>query len=158
MNFTAIDFETATGYRNSICQVGIVRIEDNKIASEQSYLVKPPNNFYWYSHINIHGIDSKKTERAPRFDAVWHIIKPLIENELVVAHNIGFDLSCLKSTLELYELEIPNFDKDCTLKLYKKGLKKICEELGIQLNHHDALSDARACGQLYLNYQNQQNS
>ena len=26
--FTAIDFETATGYRNSICQVGLVQIKN----------------------------------------------------------------------------------------------------------------------------------
>lgn len=31
MNFTAIDFETAQGARWSICQVGIVRVENDEI-------------------------------------------------------------------------------------------------------------------------------
>ena len=37
--FTAIDFETATGYRNSICQVGLVRVE-NEIITNQKNLNK----------------------------------------------------------------------------------------------------------------------
>jgi DNA polymerase-3 subunit epsilon len=40
-------------------------------------------------------------------------------------------------------------------KIYKaKGLKPklsdCCRTMKIQLNHHEALSDARACAQLYL--------
>lgn len=31
--FTAIDFETAQGKRNSICQVGIVRVVEGEISS-----------------------------------------------------------------------------------------------------------------------------
>ncbi|MEI8087406.1 MAG: hypothetical protein WCG93_14445 [Paludibacter sp.] len=45
--FTAIDFETAQGYRWSICQVGLVRVENGLITSEISFLVQPPNNYYW---------------------------------------------------------------------------------------------------------------
>ena len=47
MNFTAIDFETAHGKRWSICQVGIVQIEDGKIKGQLSVLIQPPDNFYW---------------------------------------------------------------------------------------------------------------
>jgi len=43
-NFTAIDFETAQGYRWSICQVGLVRVEQGVITNEI---------IYWYSHLII---------------------------------------------------------------------------------------------------------
>lgn len=36
MDFTALDFETATGFRNSICQVGLVRVENGIIVEEKS--------------------------------------------------------------------------------------------------------------------------
>lgn len=42
--FTAIDFETATGYRNSICQIGLVRIENGITSKEINLLVQPPEN------------------------------------------------------------------------------------------------------------------
>ena len=54
--FTAIDFETAQGYRWSICQVGIVRVVDGIIIEELNILVQPPDNYYWPQFINIHGI------------------------------------------------------------------------------------------------------
>ena len=46
-SFTALDFETATGYRNSICQVGFVRVENGIITKEVNILVQPPDNYYW---------------------------------------------------------------------------------------------------------------
>ena len=45
---------------------------------------------------------------------------------------------------------------ECTLKIYRsKGynparLDACCKIKGIELNHHEALSDARACAMLYL--------
>ena len=37
--FTAIDFETAQGKRNSICQVGIVRVVDGEIVETYNKLL-----------------------------------------------------------------------------------------------------------------------
>lgn len=45
--FTAIDFETAQGYRWSICQVGLVRVNNGIITDEINLLVQPPDNYYW---------------------------------------------------------------------------------------------------------------
>jgi DNA polymerase-3 subunit epsilon len=40
-NFTAIDFETAQGKCWSICQIGLVRVEDSKIVDRVDLLVCP---------------------------------------------------------------------------------------------------------------------
>lgn len=53
-NFTAIDFETTTGYRNSICQVGLVQVKNGIIINEINILVQPPDNYYWYRFTDIH--------------------------------------------------------------------------------------------------------
>ena len=74
-SFTAIDFETAHGKRWSICQVGLVRIENGIIKEQLSLLVKPPNNFYWNNFIDIHGITPQQTANAPTFDMVWKKIE-----------------------------------------------------------------------------------
>jgi len=148
--FTAIDFETAQGYRWSICQVGLVRVEEGTITEKLSILVQPPQNYYWYKNIEIHGITPQQTADAPNFEEIWHQIEPFIKHQNVVAHNaFGFDFPCLKQTLELYGLPMPEFAGYCTYRIFGKRLSLLCQEYRIPLNHHDALSDALACAELY---------
>ena len=150
-SFTAIDFETAQGYRWSICQVGLIRVENGIITNELNILVQPPNNYYWDRFIDIHGITPVKTAKAPTFDKIWHKVEPFINGQTVVAHNgLSFDFSVLAKTLEYYGLQEPIYEKRCTYKIYRQGLNALCEKHNIPLNHHDALSDARACCELYL--------
>lgn len=154
-SFTALDFETAQGYRWSICQVGHVKIQNGMITDEINILVKPPDNYYWDSFTDIHGISAKDTAKAPTFDQVWHQIKPFIECQNVVAHSgFSFDFPVLSKTLEFYGLPTPEYNKFCTYKIYKSNLANLCKEFDIQLNHHDALSDAKACGELFKRHLN----
>lgn len=153
--FTAIDFETAQGYRWSICQVGIVRVVDGVIVEELNILVQPPDNYYWYNFTEIHGISASDTATAPTFDKVWPTIAHYIIDQLVIAHNgFGFDFPVLAKTLEYYGMSNPEYQKQCTYKIYKSNLANLCKEHNIKLNHHNALSDARACAVLFLKHQN----
>lgn len=150
-SFTAIDFETAHGKRWSICQVGLVRVEDGLITKELSVLVQPPNNFYWDRFIEVHGITPHRTQNAPNFACVWHDIEPYIKNQSIVAHNgFSFDFPVLDQTLEYYGLKVPEYKKHCTYQLYRSNLSALCHKYNIPLNHHEALSDARACAKLFL--------
>ena len=151
--FTAIDFETAQGQRNSICQVGLVRVEDGVITKEINFMVQPPDNYYWKRFIAIHGISPQDTAYEPTFDEKWPIIEPYITNQTVVAHNgMAFDFPVLAQTLAYYGMHVPEYKKACTFRIYKAGLATLCHTHCIKLNHHDALSDARACAELYLKY------
>ena len=78
----------------------------------------------------------------------------------MVAHNESFDRNVLIKSMALYGLDYADLNIgsrwECTVKIYKsKGLKPTklsdcCREMNIKLNHHEALSDARACAKLYL--------
>ena len=150
-SFTAIDFETAQGYRYSICQVGLVRYENGIITKELSLLVQPPNNYYWNNFIILHGISPEHTATSPTFDKIWLQIEPFISNQHVVAHNgICFDFPVLRETLSYYGLSVPEYHKHDTYRIYKSNLAALCREYCIKLNHHDALSDAKACAELFL--------
>lgn len=152
-NFTAIDFETAQGYRWSICQVGLIRVENGIITNELNLLVQPPNNYYWDRFIDIHGITPEKTANAPTFDKIWHKLEPFINGQTVVAHNgLSFDFPVLAKTLEYYGLQAPDYLKQCTYQIYRDNLASLCKKHKIALNHHEALSDAKACAVLYLKY------
>ena len=149
--FTAIDFETAHGKRWSICQVGLVRVENGVITNELSLLVQPPNNFYWDRFIDIHHITPEITRNEPTFDQIWHLVEPFIKNQAVVAHNgFCFDFPVLAQTLQYYGLEIPEYEKHCTYRLFRSNLRTLCTKYNIHLNHHEALSDAKACAELFL--------
>jgi len=158
--FVAIDFETAKDYH--ICAVGIVTVEDGEITDEYYSLIQPPYNEYNWFTIQVHGIRPEDTCDAPLFIEVYPEIKKRLANQVVVAHNESFDRGVLIKTmrdnrLEYAELNLPN-RWECTMKQcrrldrYPSGkLNECCAVDGIELNHHEALSDARGCAMLYLN-------
>lgn len=160
MTFTAIDFETATGHPESACAVGIVTVNHGIITEEFYTLIQPPNNEYWYRNIMVHGIKPIETMNGKTFDQLFPEIQKRLFGRKIVAHNEAFDRRVLTKTMKAYglyydELEIADM-WECTCKIYrKKGYKpanlKHCSDLNnIELVHHEALSDARACAKLYL--------
>jgi DNA polymerase-3 subunit epsilon len=160
MNFVAIDFETANSKRSSACSVGIVTVENGEIVEEYHTLIQPPNNEYNWHNTQVHGITEQDTYNAPRFDQVYAEIKKRLGGNLVIAHNESFDRSVLKNTMLEFGIQYSDIGLpekwECTLKIFKaKGyvpakLDACCAKHGIKLQHHDALSDARACAKLYL--------
>ncbi len=160
MNFTAIDFETATGCRNSACAVGIVTVEGGEIVDQYSALIQPPENRYSFWNIEVHGIRPEDTASAPTFADLYPEIQKRLLGRTVIAHNESFDRSVLRRSLEHYRLDhgaLNLTDRwECTVKIYRaKGfnpcdLGTCCQRLNIELNHHEALSDALACAKLYL--------
>lgn len=156
MKYVAIDFETANSSPLSACSIGTVVFEDGTPVRERVTLIRPPKEFgkfNWYN-IRIHGIKPAMVTHAPHFDAVWQELKDDIEGSLIVCHNAMFDTSVLCKLLEYYEIPIPDFTYVCTVKISQKiwpdmenhKLDTVSEQLNIGLDHHEALSDARACG------------
>lgn len=158
---TVIDFETATYNYNSACSIGIAVLKGAEIIDKQYFLIQPPNNFYIDSNIAIHHIKPEDTKNAELFPAVWEKIKHLFKNTFVAAHNAIFDMTVLKTTLNYYGIEQPNFQYINTMAVsgyciptgtnVGKSLDARCEYFGITLdNHHNALCDAVAAAQLIL--------
>lgn len=160
MNFTAIDFETATGHWHSACAIGIVTVEQGVIAEEYYTLIQPPGNEYWYRNITVHGIRPEETAAAPDFAMLYPEIYSRLAGKTIVAHNESFDRNVLMKTMAYYGLRYDDLELaerwECTCRIYKaKGYKpanlKACSDRnGIALSHHEALSDAVACAKLYM--------
>lgn len=159
-NFLAIDFETATGKRHSICEVGICVVIHGHIIETRSWLVRPENNAYHFWNIKVHGIRPEDTEDAPQFDQVWEEIERtyLDDIDLFVAHNAAFDRSCLQKAAEFYNIHLPKLRWECSCntarRIYSFGcnsLGYLCDRLGIpEGKHHRAGDDAEMCARLYL--------
>ena len=160
LNFIAIDFETATGKRASICEVGICVVKDGTVQETKSWLVRPEDNLYSYWNMQCHGIQPEDTENAPDFPQVWEEIERLYLDEFdtFVAHNASFDRSCLEHSAELYHLHLPELKWECSLQtarsIYDFGcnsLEYLCKQLGIpEGTHHRAGDDAETCARLHL--------
>ena len=158
MNFITIDFETASSARNSPCEIGLTFVEDNKIIETKSWLIKPINDKFDYFNVLIHGIRPEHVVNKPEFNELWFEIKPLIDNQLLIAHNAGFDISVLRKTLETYNLPFPTLNYSCSYIFSKKiwqglpayDLKSLCRKNNIDFNHHRAGEDSRATALLSL--------
>lgn len=158
MDFITIDFETATSQRHSPCEIGLTFVKGNQIVETKSWLIQPINNEYDGFNIYIHGITPKDTVDKPEFNVIWNEIKPLIENQFLIAHNAGFDISVLRKTLELYQLPFPTLDYSCSYIFSKKvwegltayDLKTLCKVNDITLNHHRAGADSKATAELAI--------
>lgn len=160
LDFTAIDFETATGKRSSSCEAGICIVRSGEIRETKSWLVQPEGNLYSDFNIQIHGITPHDTEHAPTFPEVWELIGRtcLDGTATFVAHNAAFDRSCLTSAAALYRIHLPQLHWRCTLqaarRIYDFGcntLASLCHQLEIQEGtHHRAGDDAEMCARLFL--------
>ncbi len=159
LNFIAIDFETATGRRASVCEAGICVVRDGRIVETRSWLVRPQDNMYSYWNMQIHGIRPNDTEQSPEFPEVWAEISGYLDEcPVLVAHNAAFDISCIRSSLELYGLPKPDVTYYCSLraarKLYDFGcntLDYLCDQFEIPCGqHHRAGDDAEMCARLFI--------
>ena len=158
-NFIAIDFETATGSRASICEAGICVVDRGRVTETRSWLIRPQDNRYSHFNIQIHGIRPEDTADAPEFPHVWgEICRYLDDCPVLVAHNAAFDIGCIRSSLELYGLPKPDVTYFCTLRAARRlytfpcnKLDYLCEQFEIPYGrHHRAGDDAEMCARLFL--------
>ncbi|CQR53954.1 3'-5' exonuclease [Paenibacillus riograndensis] len=157
MNFTAIDFETANSSRSSACALGLVQVREGVVSAEHVWLIDPQQRFDGMN-IAIHGITPSMVEGKPTFDELWPTLEPLLQGEVVIAHNAAFDMSVLRYCLDRTAYSYPEFQYMCTYLLGKKMLQElpshklnvVSQHFGISLKHHDALDDARAAAAILL--------
>lgn len=155
--FLAIDFETATNRRDSACAVGAVLLEDGVAVAEFRSLLRPPWLHVDPRHASIHGLDANALAQAPSFRQAFPQLEALIERaDVIVAHNAGFDRSVFEASCRTARLPIPKTTWLCTVALARKAfvlpaykLPTVAAHLGLALDHHDAMSDARACAQIF---------
>lgn len=160
LDFTAIDFETANGFRGSACQLGAVRVRDGLPASRAVWLMRPPAGFDRFDprNVRIHGIHADRVVDAPRFAEVYDAFAAFAGDDVLVAHNAGFDLGVIESGLEVSGRDVPAHDYACTLTLARRiydlpsySLPSAAREAGfVPGRHHDALADAEACAAILV--------
>ena len=159
INFIAIDLETATSDRSSICEIGITVVENSKIIDRKSWLVRPEGNRYDIFNIYIHGITPKMTKDCKSFPEIWKEVEPYLNGKIVVAHNVAFDMYALKDSFEKYKIAYPDFIFYCSYRISTYlldgingySLSALCHSYGIDRDcEHRALDDSTACAKIFM--------
>jgi DNA polymerase-3 subunit epsilon len=165
--FVAIDFETADRGADSACSVGLVRVENGAITKKLVQLIRPPRvdggdlfsaPAAEFEFTRIHGIKPAMVLEQPDFASAWPKLAPILDGaDFLAAHNAPFDRGVLAACCAAARLPPPPHRFVCTVRLarstwniYPTKLSDVCRHLNIELNHHEALSDASACANIVI--------
>ncbi len=156
--FVAFDVEPANAQPYSICSISAVKVENGKIVGSITSLIKPPE--IKFTNTRIHGITWEMVRTAPTFKEFYEsAFHDFIKGCVLVAHNAQFDMGCLLHTAKTEGIVLDNpllfadtlqSARYTYRELPNHKLDTICKHLNISLDHHDSLSDARACALIML--------
>lgn len=151
MNFVAVDVETANARMRSICQIGVVKIQDGIEVFSSRYLVNPGEGFDPFNTA-IHGIDADAVSSAPSFPEVFSQLAEVMNGEIVACHT-HFDRVAVSQACLHHGVGAADWTWLDTAKVARRawsrfaqsgyGLGNLAKEFGFSFNHHDALDDAR---------------
>jgi len=158
MEFVTIDVETANADMASICQIGLAKYRNSQLINEWSSLIDP-EDYFDFINIDIHGITEEDVTGAPKFPEVVPELSNLMAGAVCVSHT-HFDRVSIGRAFEKYSLKpiqaiwldsarvARRTWEECAWRGY--GLANVCEMIGYNFKHHDALEDAKASGQVIL--------
>ena len=155
IEYVVIDTETTgTLKADRIVEIALVAFKGDEVIEEWSTLINPQRDV---GKTNIHGITASMVSSAPIFADVVNDIFRIINNRVLVAHNLGFDARML-----IQEFNRANTQGDigkgfCTMTAArrllpsdKSSLADACNELGIKIiDAHSALGDCKMTMELF---------
>ena len=158
MSFVSIDVETANADLASICQIGAAKFQDGVLVAEFSALIDP-EDFFDFINVNIHGINEQDVQGKPTFSEIANDLLAFIGDSICACHT-SFEKTSLRRAFNKYSLPQPDILWIDTARVTRRtwpefsqrgyGLANVCKKIGYEFQHHDALEDAKACGQILL--------
>jgi DNA polymerase III subunit epsilon len=158
MDFIALDLETANADMSSICQIGLADFKNGLLQEEWKTYIDP-EDFFDDINVSIHGIDESTVEGSPILPDVSNRLYNYLDGKVVVCHT-HFDRIALQQACFKYKLRTPSCTWLDTARVTRRtwkqyawsgyGLSNVCDSLGYQFEHHDALEDAKAAAHILL--------
>ena len=158
MEFLAIDVETANPKMASLCQIGVAHYREGNIVNEWVSYINP-EDYFDEVNISIHGIDEDTVSGAPTFQEISNTLYDFLDDRVTVCHT-HFDRVAIKQAAEKAGIRIPSCIWLDSARVARRawsefswggyGLSNICNSLGYEFKHHDALEDAKAAGHILI--------
>ena len=151
-DFVVIDVETACHRSSSICQIGIVGFAGGREVFAYETLVDPQDSFNAFN-IRLHGIGPQHVAGQPNFPRLYGTLLELLGGRITVAHS-NFDHGALSGACRIAGLPMIRSRWLDSVKVARHAwpdlpthrLNALAGHLGLEHQHHDALSDARVAG------------
>lgn len=99
-DYTIIDIET-TGFStmyDEIIEIGALKIRDGNVIDTFTTLVKPVSEVNSFT-TELTGINNDMLKNAPKFKDIASALLSFIGNDIVVGHNVSFDVNFIYSNL-----------------------------------------------------------
>lgn len=157
--FVALDVETATAWRGSICQLGLACVtETGAIETFCTYI--DPQCAFDDANVTIYGITERDVRGAPCIEEVLRELNPLLSRHPIVQHS-SFDRSAIRAACEDQGISEPDWHWIDSVRIAQAawpelrgngghGLSNLSKTLGIDFIHHDAGHDAKAAAAVVL--------
>lgn len=158
--FIAFDLEMPGQKELRISAIGLTVVENGEITDRYYHLVNPETEFDPFV-IDLVGITPEMVENEPTFPEIWREIEDTMNSGILVAHGAPGDLRTLCACLDHYGIKWKdkiNYLCTCDIgiafypHLEHYSLDYLCEHIGFELNHHNALSDSEGCARLIIDY------
>ena len=118
-----------------------------------------PEDFFDDMNIDVHGIDEDTVADVPTFPDIGPFLSEKLAGEIVVSHT-HFDRIAINAVFAKYEIALPEITWIDTARVVRRtwvdlsqrgyGLSNVAKRLGIQFQHHNAVEDARAAGEILM--------
>lgn len=161
-NISFVDIET-TGSRvniDRIIEIGIIRVENNKIVKEYQTLLNPHTHVPPFIEA-MTGIKVVDLEEAPTFNQVKDEIQEILNDCFFVAHNVRFDYGFVRNEFRRHEVSY-TAKHFCTVRLSRAlfpqyahhNLDSLIERFNIECAHrHRAFDDAKVLWHFFTEIQ-----
>lgn len=152
-SYVMLDLETTGGspLADRIIEIAAVRVEEGREVARWSTLVNPGRHVSAFI-TGLTGIDNATVVEAPRFEAVAERLLELLDDTVLVAHNVRFDHGFLKNEYQRLDIDL-RVRQLCTVRLSRKlypqhkghGLDAIMRRHGLHsVARHRAMGDVDA--------------
>ena len=153
-NYCVLDLET-TGLSpnyDSIIEIGIIKVKENKIVDKYNSLINP--GFLINEYItSITGITNEMLKGKPKIIDLKKEVLNFIGNDVLVGHNISFDVSFLQKgfneELKNEYIDPLQFCRKLFKELSHHRLTDMSNYLEISRNEHRSMSDCLCTKELY---------
>ncbi len=151
LNFTAVDFETASFEPASVCAVGLVKVRDGVVAERASWFVQPPTGTSIHDfdpqQMAKHGIGPQDVADAATWEPSLARIQEFAGSDVLVAHDASFSQKILEQASSYSGFTPIPLTWRCSMNLAQRlldlpvaGLEAAAVSLGVTGIDHEELS------------------
>ncbi len=138
----------------------MVKVRDGRVVEREHRYIRPPfpHNEFSEWNVRIHGITPEQVADADDWSVHLPALREFAGDDLLVAHNAGFDMGVIAKTSTALGLPVPDFRYLCSLQVARRTYHLDSYRLPVAamaagfegFSHHDALADAEACAAIMV--------